>query len=124
MTLETRILRIRATELAAAAVLALMACVGPPAARAQDGADKVVEISIDNFTFTPSDITIAAGTTVRWVNHDDIPHTVVHTAKSFKSKALDTGDSFTTTFGAAGSFSYFCSLHPHMTGTVIVKAGP
>jgi plastocyanin len=82
-----------------------------------------VEITIDNFTFTPAEITITPGTTVRWVNHDDIPHTVAESNKSFRSKTLDTDDSFTTTFTSIGSFAYFCSLHPHMTGKVIVKEG-
>jgi len=82
-----------------------------------------VEITIDNFTFTPVEVTITPGTTVRWVNHDDIPHTVVETSRIFSSKALDTDDSFSTTFTSVGSFAYFCSLHPNMKGRVIVKAG-
>ena len=86
-------------------------------------AARMVEISIDNFTFTPAEITIAPGTTVRWVNHDDIPHTVVETNRAFKSRTLDTDDSFTMTFMSSGSFGYFCSLHPHMTGKVIVTSG-
>lgn len=94
-----------------------------PQDRAGPPAGPVVEVSIDNFTFAPAEITIAPGTTVKWVNRDDIPHTVVEATRSFKSKALDTDDSFTMTFAAAGSYSYFCSLHPHMTGKVIVRAG-
>lgn len=61
------------------------------------------------------------GTTVKFVNHDDIPHTVVETNKVFRSKALDTDDSYSYTFATAGSFDYFCSLHPHMVGKIIVK---
>jgi len=64
----------------------------------------------------------AAGTTVTWTNGDDIPHTVVETGKAFKSKPLDTEDSFSHTFESAGEFAYFCSLHPHMTGKVVVHA--
>ena len=82
-----------------------------------------VQITIDNFTFTPAELTITPGTTVTWVNHDDIPHTVVETHRSFKSKTLDTDESFSMTFTAPGSFAYFCSLHPHMTGKVIVTSG-
>lgn len=82
-----------------------------------------VEISIDNFTFEPAEITITPGTTVTWVNHDDIPHTIVEANRSFKSKTLDTDDRFSMTFTSTGSIAYFCSLHPHMTGKVIVKAG-
>ena len=81
------------------------------------------EVVIDNFTFGPHDLTVAVGTTVKWVNHDDIPHTVVETSSSrtFRSKALDTDDSYSFTFANAGTFSYFCSLHPQMQGKVIVK---
>ncbi|MEI9924779.1 MAG: cupredoxin family copper-binding protein [Bradyrhizobium sp.] len=78
-------------------------------------------VTIDNFTFAPKELTVAVGTTVKFVNHDDIPHTVVETNKVFRSKALDTDDSYSYTFATAGSFDYFCSLHPHMVGKVIVK---
>jgi plastocyanin len=79
-------------------------------------------VRIDNFTFNAATITVKVGTTVTWTNGDDIPHTVVAKDKSFKSKVLDTGDTFTFTFTKAGEYDYFCSLHPHMTGRVIVKA--
>jgi plastocyanin len=78
-------------------------------------------VKIDNFTFSPQRLTVKAGTTITWVNSDDIPHTVVSTTKQFKSAALDTGDRFTFTFTTPGSYDYFCSLHPHMTGTVVVE---
>jgi plastocyanin len=78
-------------------------------------------VAIDNFTFGPPDLTVAVGTTVRWVNHDDIPHSVVDKNKAFRSKALDTDDSFSYTFASAGTFDYFCGLHPHMVGKIIVK---
>ena len=78
-------------------------------------------ITIDNFTFTPPELTVAVGTTVKWVNHDDIPHTVANKDKAFRSQALDTDDSFSYTFASAGTFDYFCALHPHMVGKVIVK---
>lgn len=77
-------------------------------------------VSIDNFTFTPAEMTIVQGTTVTWTNADDIPHTVAASDKSFKSKALDTDDRFSFTFSAPGEYAYFCSLHPHMTGKIIV----
>ena len=77
-------------------------------------------VTIDNFTFTPAELTVKVGTTVTWKNHDDIPHTVVSAGK-FRSKALDTDDSFSFTFTAAGEYKYFCSLHPHMTGIVKVE---
>jgi plastocyanin len=89
---------------------------------AQDAAKKDAnEITIDNFTFTPNELTVAVGTKVKWVNHDDIPHTIVEKKTTFRSKALDTDDSFSFTFTSAGTFDYFCGLHPHMVGQVIVK---
>jgi plastocyanin len=92
------------------------------AVAAQDATKKDAnEITIDNFTFTPKELTIAVGTTVKWVNHDDIPHTVVEKKTTFRSKALDTDDSYSFTFTSAGTFDYFCGLHPHMVGQVIVK---
>ena len=78
-------------------------------------------ITIDNFTFSPKELTVAVGTTVKWVNHDDIPHTIVEKKTTFRSKALDTDDSYSFTFTSAGDFDYFCGLHPHMVGKVIVK---
>jgi amicyanin len=81
-----------------------------------------MEVKIDNFTFNPQQITIKAGTTVTWANHDDIPHTVVSKAFIFKSKALDTDDKYSFTFTTPGTFEYFCSLHPHMTGSIVVEA--
>jgi plastocyanin len=83
--------------------------------------DSTNVITIDNFTFTPPELTVAVGTTVKWVNHDDIPHLVVNKDKVFRSKALDTDDSFSYTFANAGTLDYFCGLHPHMVGKVIVK---
>jgi plastocyanin len=85
--------------------------------------EKTVEISISNFTFTPNELTITPGTTVKWVNHDDIPHLVAEKALAFKSQALDTNDSFSFTFTKPGDVQYFCVLHPHMTGKITVKAG-
>jgi plastocyanin len=80
-----------------------------------------VTVHITNFVFTPAELNVPAGTTVTWVNDDDIPHTVVSDDKAtFRSKVLDTGQSFSFTFKAAGSFGYFCSIHPHMTGRVTV----
>jgi len=81
-----------------------------------------VTVHIDNFTFTPVETTVAPGTTITWINDDDIPHTVVATDGTFKSKALDTEDKFTVTMTNPGEYDYFCSLHPRMTGKIIVKA--
>jgi len=79
-------------------------------------------VKIDNFTFTPQRVTVKAGTTVIWTNQDDIPHVVASSTKAFKSKTLDTDDKFSFTFTTAGTYEYFCSLHPHMTGTIVVEA--
>jgi plastocyanin len=81
-----------------------------------------VEVRIDNFSFEPSTITVAPGTTVTWINADDIPHTVAAADRSFRSKPLDTEDRFSFTFSSPGEYAYFCSLHPHMTGKVVVEA--
>jgi plastocyanin len=80
------------------------------------------QVKIDNFTFAPNALTIPVGTTVQWVNRDDIPHTVVSDDKTtIRSKALDTDDNFSYTFTKAGTYSYFCSIHPKMTGKVVVQ---
>ncbi len=94
------------------AVSAMTKAAPPPAA----------SVSIDNFTFKAPLVTVKPGTTVTWTNGDDIPHTVVSKDGLFKSKVLDTGDRFSFTFAKPGQFGYFCSLHPHMTGTIVVKA--
>jgi plastocyanin len=77
-------------------------------------------VNIDNFTFEPKALTVKVGTTVTWKNRDDIPHTLVSAGK-FRSKTLDTDDSFSFTFTSAGDYGYFCSLHPHMTGMIKVE---
>ena len=78
-------------------------------------------VNIDNFNFSPPNLTVAAGTTVTWTNHDDIPHTVRAVDGSFHSKAMDTDDNYSFTFAKPGVYSYFCSIHPKMVGKVIVK---
>jgi plastocyanin len=81
------------------------------------------QIVIDNFAFAPATLTVAAGTEVTWLNRDEEPHTVmsVDPALPFKSAALDTNDKFTFTFAKPGTFKYFCSIHSHMVGTIVVK---
>ena len=90
------------------------------AARSAPATD--AEVDIDQFTFTPQHVTVKAGGTVTWTNEDDVPHTIASSSKLFKSKALDTGDKFSFTFTTPGTYEYFCSLHPHMTGAVVVEA--
>jgi len=79
------------------------------------------QVNIDNFSFTPRTLTVPVGATVTWTNHDDIPHTVVSTKKRFASPALDTDQRFSYRFTARGTYPYYCSVHPMMTGTVVVK---
>jgi plastocyanin len=81
------------------------------------------EVKIDNFSFGPQTLNVSAGTTVIWTNRDDIPHTVVSAddPKAFKSKVLDTDEKFSFEFEKAGTYSYFCSIHPKMTGNVVVQ---
>jgi len=116
MTRPFKLLTFQGAALVASALMMLtvseMTRAAPPAAA----------VSIDNFTFKSPVVMVKPGTTVTWTNGDDIPHTVVSKDGLFKSKVLDTGDRFSFTFAKAGQFGYFCSLHPHMTGTIIVKA--
>jgi plastocyanin len=79
------------------------------------------EVAIDNFSFMPQTLTVPVGTTVTWINHDDIPHTVLSVDKTtIVSPALDTDEKFSYTFTATGTNDYYCSVHPHMKGKVIV----
>jgi amicyanin len=101
-----------------AAALALSAFAPAPVAKADDAT-----VTIDNFTFDPPKLTVKAGTTVTWLNRDDIPHTIASATKLFKSRAMDTDEKFSFTFTSPGAYEYFCSLHPHMKATIVVEAG-
>jgi plastocyanin len=79
------------------------------------------EVKIDNFVFGPETITVPVGATVTWTNKDDIPHTSVSTEGVFKSKVLDTDEKFSYTFNKAGTYSYYCTIHPKMIGKVVVQ---
>jgi amicyanin len=110
-----------AAALGAATAAVLAAVVLPGHAQTAAPASAV---SIDNFTFTPPSVTIKAGTTVTWINKDDIPHGIASANNAFtKSKALDTDDSYSFTFTTPGTYQYFCYVHPHMTGTIVVQPG-
>ena len=111
-TTNTRV----ATALAAA-VFGAAAMFTAASAQAAD-----TQVQIDQFIFAPQRITVKAGTTVTWVNGDDIPHTIAATNKLFKSKTLDTKDRFSFTFTTPGTYDYICSVHPYMTGAVVVEA--
>ena len=102
------------TALAVAALTAgALASQGAPAAD--------TKVQIDQYAFLPQRITVKPGTTVTWTNDDDDSHTVASSAKLFKSGPLDTGDKFSFTFTTPGTYAYFCSVHPQMTGTIVVE---
>ena len=90
-------------------------CLAVPALAAE------IHVKIDNFVFNPDNVTVKPGDTVIWENADDIPHSVVSSpVGTFKSKPMDTEEKFSFTFEKAGTFVYFCGLHPHMKGTIVV----
>jgi plastocyanin len=89
--------------------------------RTATGADATSQVLIDNFVYSPVPLTIKVGTTVTWINHDDIPHTVDSTQGKFKSAALDTDDKFEFKFTEAGEYPFYCRIHPKMTGKIVVQ---
>jgi amicyanin len=97
------------------ATLAVLGGLIIPPAHAAD-----VQVKIANFTFDPPTLTVKAGTAVTWINADDIPHLVSEKEGKFRSSALDTNDKFSQTFSTAGTVEYFCAIHPHMTGKIVV----
>jgi plastocyanin len=101
--------------------LSVLPAVENPIAAGPPTADAKAEVKIDNFSFAPSTLTVKAGTQITWTNSDDIPHTVVSDDRTFKSKVLDTDEKFTFTAAKPGTYSYFCSIHPKMTGKVVVE---
>lgn len=114
-------LKMPAFQIAVLAIGVLMMVSVPVATRAAN-APAPAAVQIGNFTFRAAVVTVKAGTTITWTNGDDIPHTVVSRDGLFKSKVLDSGDRFSFTFSKPGQFGYFCSLHPRMTGMIIVTA--
>ena len=98
-----------------------LAASGTPSSARVPAEPAQTDVKIDNFTMAPQAITVSVGTSVRWTNADDIPHTVVSEDHTFKSMVMDTGEQFSHTFSSAGTYKYFCSIHPKMTGTIVVK---
>ena len=92
-----------------------------PAGDDTPAAADVKQVVVDNFSFTPAAAAVPVGTTVTWTNHDDIPHNVVSPEQKFKSPVLDTDEMFSHKFEAAGTYKYYCSIHPRMTGQVVVR---
>lgn len=119
--MTTTISRFRTLAIAAPLV-AITAIVGTRVHASQaNKPTQPVAVAIDNFKFGTAALEIAAGTTVTWTNKDDVPHTVASATKVFKSAPLDTDEAFSYTFKEAGTFDYYCTLHPRMVGKVIVK---
>jgi plastocyanin len=114
---------VRVASLAAPVLIAvLLLLVGSPNVEANDQPSAAnAAVNIDNFVFGPQTLTVPVGATVIWTNKDDIPHTAVSTDGVFKSKVMDTDEKFSYTFTKAGTFPYFCSIHPKMTGKVVVQ---
>ena len=116
---------LRTMILAAAAIPSLILANGALQPRSVTAAQEkpgAITVTIDNFSFAPMQLEIKAGTEVIWLNKDDVPHTVVSDDhKLFKSRALDTDEKFSFTFKDPGTYEYFCSVHPKMTGKIIVK---
>jgi len=109
--------------LRAAAMVVVVLLIAGSAARTSAAENPPgLQVTIDNFSFAPATLTVPAGTEVTWVNHDDIPHTVVSEDKAtFKSRALDTDEKFSFTFAKPGTYTYFCSIHPKMMAKVVVQ---
>ena len=104
-----------------AAVLALACVLGLSPVTAKAGDNASTEVKVDNFTFAPAALTVPVNSTVTWVNKDDIPHVIAANDGSFKSKALDTDQKFSYTFSKAGTYAYYCSIHPKMVGKIVVQ---
>jgi len=109
---------VRALQIVLATGFFMSGVIAPSLAGATDN---TITVEISNFVYSPEVITVTAGTTVIWVNNDDTPHTVTATEEAFRSPPLDTEDTFKFTFTTPGEYAYFCALHPHMTGEVIVR---
>jgi plastocyanin len=107
----------------ASVIIAIVLLVaGSPSVKASDHPSAAAaEVNIDNFSFEPQTITVPVGATVTWTNKDDIPHTSVSTEGVFKSKVLDTDERFSYTFAKPGTYPYYCTIHPKMTGKVVVQ---
>jgi amicyanin len=104
-------------------LIAMMLLVlGPASVRANDQPSAATaDVKIDNFSFAPQTLTVTVGTKVTWTNRDDIPHTSVSTEGVWKSKVMDTDETFSYTFTKAGTYPYYCTIHPKMTGKVVVQ---
>jgi plastocyanin len=101
--------------------LATVLIVRPTQAKSEDAKASPTEVRVDNFTFGPDTLTVPVNSTVTWINKDDIPHVIASNDGVFKSKALDTDDKYSYTFSKAGTYPYYCSIHPKMVGKIVVQ---
>ena len=102
-------------------VVGILLATSPSLQATNEASSAVAEVKIDNFSFGPQTLTVPVGATVTWTNRDDIPHTIVSSDDAFKSKVRDTDETFSYTFTKPGTYNYFCSIHPKMTGKVVVQ---
>jgi len=102
-------------------VVAAWLASNPTRAQSETARAASTEVKVDNFSFGPESVTVPVNSTVTWVNHDDVPHVIASNDGAFKSKALDTDEKFSYTFTKAGTYSYYCSIHPKMVGKIIVQ---
>ena len=102
-------------------IAAVLTLAGVGAAAAQDGAPPAARVSIGHFAFEPAQLSVKAGTTVTWVNHDEEAHTVTALDRSYASAGLEQEEAYSHRFATPGTYTYFCALHPHMTATVVVR---
>jgi plastocyanin len=101
--------------------LAAVLIVHPTQAKSEDANASATEVRVDNFTFGPDTLTVPVNSTVTWINKDDVPHVIASNDGVFKSKALDTDDKYSYTFTKAGTYPYYCSIHPKMVGKIVVQ---
>ncbi len=106
-----------AVQLIIASILILQ----PVRARSEEAKSSPTEVRVDNFTFAPQTLTVPVNSTVTWINKDDVPHVIASNEGLFKSKALDTDDKYSYTFTTAGTYAYYCSVHPRMVGKIVVQ---
>ena len=100
--------------------IAIILVLHPTQVKGEKSKAQNMEIKVDNFTFNPDTLTVPVNSAITWVNKDDIPHVIASTDGVFKSKALDTDQQYSFTFTKAGTYPYFCAIHPKMVGKIVV----
>jgi len=101
--------------------VAVVVILHPTRAKSEESKTASMEVRVDNFTFGTDTLTVPPNSTVTWVNKDDVPHVIASNDGLFKSKALDTEDKYSYTFTKAGTYAYYCSVHPKMVGKIVVQ---